>query len=139
MSLGNTPVVFAATKCGDCGPGYPTPQEAMKGPREEIVYLPCIYRNTGTEAPDYLATVDVDPKSPQYSQVIHRLPMPHLKDELHHSGWNTCSSCFGDSTKSRNKLVLPSFISSRIYVVDVGTEPRAPKLHKALCHGECEP
>uniref|UniRef100_A0A9L0IQP4 Methanethiol oxidase n=1 Tax=Equus asinus TaxID=9793 RepID=A0A9L0IQP4_EQUAS len=70
MSLGNTPVVFAATKCGDCGPGYPTPQEAMKGPREEIVYLPCIYRNTGTEAPDYLATVDVDPKSPQYSQVI---------------------------------------------------------------------
>jgi selenium-binding protein 1 len=57
--------------------------------------------------------------------------MPYLKDELHHSGWNTCSSCFGDSTKSRNKLVLPSLISSRIYVVDVGSEPRAPKLHKA--------
>lgn len=39
------------------------------GPREEILYLPCIYRNTGIEAPDYLATVDVDPKSPQYCQV----------------------------------------------------------------------
>ena len=94
--------------------------------------MPCIYRNTGTEAPDYLATVDVDPKSPQYSQVIHRLPMPYLKDELHHSGWNTCSSCFGDSTKSRNKLILPGLISSRIYVVDVGSEPRAPKLHKVI-------
>lgn len=57
--------------------------------------------------------------------------MPYLKDELHHSGWNTCSSCFGDSTKSRNKLVLPSLISSRVYVVDVGSEPRAPKMHKA--------
>lgn len=57
--------------------------------------------------------------------------MPYLKDELHHSGWNTCSSCFGDSTKSRNKLMLPGLISSRIYVVDVGSEPRAPKLHKA--------
>lgn len=57
--------------------------------------------------------------------------MPNLKDELHHSGWNTCSSCYGDSTKSRTKLVLPCLISSRIYVVDVGTEPRAPKLHKA--------
>ncbi|KAF3813389.1 hypothetical protein GH733_018540 [Mirounga leonina] len=101
------------------------------GPREEIVYLPCIYRNTGTEAPDYLATVDVDPKSPHYCQVIHRLPMPNLKDELHHSGWNTCSSCFGDSTKSRNKLILPCLMSSRIYVVDVGSDPRAPKLHKA--------
>ncbi|ERE90757.1 selenium-binding protein 1 [Cricetulus griseus] len=62
--------VATATKCGKCGPGYPTPLEAMKGPREEIVYLPCIYRNTGIEAPDYLATVDVDPNSPQYSQVI---------------------------------------------------------------------
>lgn len=57
--------------------------------------------------------------------------MPHLKDELHHSGWNTCSSCYGDSGKARTKLVLPCLISSRIYVVDVGTEPRAPKLHKA--------
>lgn len=57
--------------------------------------------------------------------------MPHVKDELHHSGWNTCSSCFGDSSKARTKLVLPSLISSRVYVVDVGSEPRAPKLHKA--------
>lgn len=107
------PIISTATKCTKCGPGYPTPLEAMKGncasegqypsadpmvglgdclsplilpelplpsalpqpafsfpgPREEIVYLPCIYRNTGIEAPDYLATVDVDPKSPQYSQV----------------------------------------------------------------------
>lgn len=125
------PTVSAATKCGRCGPGYPTPLEAMRGkgamletppwegtlqasalsccltcwggggpqtpasslrhsqrcpchsspptiptacflppgPREEIVYLPCIYRNTGIEAPDYLATVDVDPRSPQYCQV----------------------------------------------------------------------
>uniref|UniRef100_A0A2K6UMG7 Methanethiol oxidase n=1 Tax=Saimiri boliviensis boliviensis TaxID=39432 RepID=A0A2K6UMG7_SAIBB len=129
------PIASTATKCGNCGPGYSTPLEAMKGPREEIVYLPCIYRNTGTEAPDYLATVDVDPKSPQYCQVIHRLPMPNLKDELHHSGWNACSSCFGDGTKSRTKLVLPSLISSRIYVVDVGSEPRAPKLHKACLPG----
>lgn len=39
------------------------------GPREEIVYLPCIYRSTGILKPDYLATVDVDPKSPTYCQV----------------------------------------------------------------------
>lgn len=40
-----------------------------EGPREEIVYLPCIYRNTDVLKPDYLATVDVDPKSPTYCQV----------------------------------------------------------------------
>ncbi|KFV76582.1 Selenium-binding protein 1-A, partial [Dryobates pubescens] len=125
-------------KCGACGPGYATPLDAMKGncalqgPREEIVYVPCIYRNTGKDKPDYLATVDVDPKSPSYCQVIHRLPMPNLRDELHHSGWNSCSSCFGDATKKRNRLILPSFISSRVYVVDVGTDSRAPRLHKIV-------
>lgn len=63
-------------------------------------------------------------------QVIHRLPMPNLKDELHHSGWNACSSCYDDPSKRRNRLILPSLMSSRIYVVDVGTDPRAPRLHK---------
>lgn len=86
---------------------------------------------------DYLAL----PKDPEPSrawemyvktplQVIHRLPMPNVGDELHHSGWNACSSCFGDATKSRNRLILPSLISSRIYVVDVGTDARAPRIHK---------
>lgn len=56
--------------------------------------------------------------------------MPNLKDELHHSGWNACSSCFGDATKKRNRLILPSLISSRVYVVDVGTDMRAPRIHK---------
>ncbi|XP_031949364.1 methanethiol oxidase-like isoform X5 [Corvus moneduloides] len=115
-------------KCGSCGPGYASPLDAMKGPREEIIYVPCIYRNTGKKIPDFLATVDVDPKSPCYSQVIHRLPMPNVGDELHHSGWNVCSSCFGERGRSRNRLVLPGLVSSRIYVVDVGSEPRAPRL-----------
>uniref|UniRef100_S4RVK5 Methanethiol oxidase n=1 Tax=Petromyzon marinus TaxID=7757 RepID=S4RVK5_PETMA len=120
--------------CGHCGPGFKTPLDAMKGPREEIVYVPCIYRNTGVDKPDYLSTVDVDPNSPTYSlsQVIHRLPMPCVKDELHHSGWNACSSCYGDSSKRRDKLILPSLISSRIYVVDTGSEPRAPRMHKVV-------
>uniref|UniRef100_A0AAY4E6B8 Methanethiol oxidase n=1 Tax=Denticeps clupeoides TaxID=299321 RepID=A0AAY4E6B8_9TELE len=115
-----------------CGPGYRDPLEAMKGPREEIVYLPCIYRNTDILKPDYLATVDVDPKSPNYCKVIHRLPMPNLRDELHHSGWNACSSCFGDASKKRNRLILPCLVSSRVYVVDVGTDPRAPRMHKII-------
>nr|AFK10813.1 selenium-binding protein 1 [Callorhinchus milii] len=119
-------------KCGACGPGYRSPLEAMKGPREQIVYLPCIHNNTGIAKPDYLATVDVDPSSSKYCQVVHRLPMPHVGDELHHSGWNACSSCHGDVTKRRNRLILPSLISSRIYVIDVETDPRAPRIHKIV-------
>ncbi|XP_069506440.1 methanethiol oxidase-like isoform X2 [Ambystoma mexicanum] len=118
--------------CEACGPGYKTPLDAMKGPREKLIYVVCIYRNTGIEKPDFLATVDVDPESPTYSQVIHRLPMTNLNDELHHSGWNACSSCYGDATKARKYLILPSVISSRIYVIDTVTDPLAPRLHKEI-------
>ncbi|CAL1611984.1 unnamed protein product [Knipowitschia caucasica] len=121
----------AHSSCSGCGPGYSTPLEAMKGPREKIVYLPCIYRNTDILKPDYLCTVDVDPDSHTYSQVIHRLPMPNLRDELHHSGWNACSSCFGDASKTRDRLILPSLISSRIYVIDT-SQAREPRIHKMV-------
>ena len=91
-----------------CGPGYASPAEAMKAPREKLIYVQCVYRGTQTKKPDYLATIDCDPASEQYGkvlqvkdlywiglnfsfQVIHRLPMPYVGDELHHSGWNSCS------------------------------------------------
>ncbi|XP_002737973.1 methanethiol oxidase-like [Saccoglossus kowalevskii] len=124
---------FSAVNHPGRGPGYATPLAAFKsGTREEIVYLPCIYRNTETKKPDYLATVDVDPRSSTYSQVIHRLPMPYVGDELHHSGWNACSSCYDNCCRKRNRLVLPSLYSSRIYLVDVETNPRRPALAKVI-------
>jgi len=95
--------------------------------------MQCIYTNTGSKQhPDYLATVDVDPESPTYSQVIHRLPMPYVNDELHHSGWNACSSCHDDPSRSRSHLILPCLGSSRIYAVDVRTNPKAPRVDKIV-------
>ena len=73
-----------------CGPGYASPAEAIHGEREKLIYTIGLYVGTGIEEPDYLATVDVDPESPTYSQVIHRSPMPNVGDELHHIGWNAC-------------------------------------------------
>jgi selenium-binding protein 1 len=97
------------------GPGYATPMDAFtNGPREKVVYIPCIV--PGATRPDYLATVDVDPQSPTYCTVVHRLPMQHLGDEIHHTGWNACSSCHDDSTRSRNRLVVPGLSSSRFQI-----------------------
>ena len=114
-----------------CGPGYASPEAAMQADREKLLYTIALYTGTGIEAPDYLATVDVDPESPTYSQVIHRLPMPYIGDELHHFGWNACSSCHGDSTKSRRFLVIPGIRSSRIYIVDTA-DAKAAKIHKVI-------
>jgi selenium-binding protein 1 len=104
---------------------------AIKAERENILYTIALYTGTGIDAPDYLATVDVNPNSPTYSQVIHRLPMPYIGDELHHFGWNACSSCHGDSSKSRRFMVIPGQRSSRIYIVDTA-DALAPKLHKVI-------
>lgn len=112
------------------GPGYPTPLAAMRdGPREKLVWLPCI--RVGSGKPDYLATVDVDPQSPNYCKVIHRLELPYLDDEIHHTGWNTCSSCYDDPTRVRNRLVMPALGSSRVYIIDI-SEEKKPKIHKIL-------
>lgn len=64
-------------------------------------------------------------------KVIFRANMEKLGDELHHFGWNTCSSCYDDNTKNRNKVILPALGSDRIYVLDV-TDEKAPKLHKVI-------
>ncbi|CAN6469988.1 unnamed protein product [Victoria cruziana] len=114
------------------GPGYASPVEAMSGPRETLLYVTAVYTGTGRNKPDYLATVDVDPKSCTYSKVIHRLPVPYIGDELHHSGWNACSSCFREPGAERRYLILPCLLSGRIYVIDTVTNPGAPSLKKTV-------
>lgn len=118
--------------CIGVGPGYASPIEAMRGPREALLYVTAIYTGTGRGKPDYLATVDVDPTSPTYSKVVHRLPATHLDDELHHSGWNACSSCHGDASAQRRYLILPSLVSGRIYAIDTTKDPRAPVIYKVV-------
>lgn len=115
----------------NCGPGYASPEEAMKAEREKILYVNALYTGTGIDAPDYLATVDVDPASPTYSQVTYRTPMPNVGDELHHFGWNACSSCHMDQTKSRRYLIVPGFRSGRIHIVDT-TDQSAPVISKVI-------
>ena len=113
------------------GPGFASPAEARKAPREKLLYVACLYVGTGVRKPDYLATVDADPKSPTYGSVVHRLPMPNPDDELHHYGWNTCSSCHGEGGKERRFLIVPGLKSGRIHVLDAA-DPKAPKLHKTI-------
>ncbi len=114
-----------------CDRTHATVQDAMKAPAETIAYVPAIYAGTGIQKPDYLATIDVDPKSADYGKVISRLEMPNVGDELHHFGWNACSSCHGKEGAGRRFIVLPGIASGRIHIVDT-KDPRQPKLHKVI-------
>jgi selenium-binding protein 1 len=56
--------------------------------------------------------------------------MPNVGDELHHFGWNVCSSaCHSDL--ARDTLVVPGFRSSRIHIVDV-SDPRKPEIGQVI-------
>ncbi len=123
------------TDVQNCGPGYASPEEAMRAEREKLLYTTALYVGTGVEKPDYLATVDVDPESPTYSSVIARTEMPQIGDELHHSGWNACSSCHGDASKKRQFLLIPGVRTSNINVVET-SDPKNPKLHKVIAGDE---
>jgi methanethiol oxidase len=104
---------------------YGSPEEAMQAPREEFLYLTCLHEGTGVDAPDFLAVVDADE-----GRIVHELPMPSAGDELHHFGWNRCSSaCRG---RDRSHLIVPGFRSSRIHIVNVGDDPRRPRIEKVI-------
>ncbi|XP_043464022.1 methanethiol oxidase [Leptopilina heterotoma] len=116
-------------KCQSGGPGYRSPKAAIKeGPREKLMYTVCIHTNSAKA--DVLCTIDIDPESSTYCQILHKLRMKYVEDELHHSGWNICSSCH-NVPKKRDTLILPCFNSDRIYFVDVSNE-KEPKIKKII-------
>jgi selenium-binding protein 1 len=104
---------------------YASPQEALAAPPEEFLYVACLHEGTGVDAPDFLAVVDA-----AEGRIIHETPMPNIGDELHHYGWNRCSSaCHGPD---RSHLILPGFRSSRIHVLNVADDPRRPRIEKVI-------
>jgi methanethiol oxidase len=103
---------------------HSSPHEAMQAPAEEFLYLACL-RDAGSDTPDFVAVVDAEE-----GRIVHELPMPNPGDELHHFGWNRCSSaCHGPD---RSHLIVPGFRSTRIHVVDVSGDPRRPRIEKVI-------
>jgi len=88
------------------------------------------------KTPDAIAVVDVDPKSKSYSQIISTTSMPNAGDELHHFGWNACSSCLCPNAPhphmERRYLVVPGLRSSRIHILDTKPDPKNPKIVKVI-------
>jgi selenium-binding protein 1 len=115
-------------------PGFASPADAMKAPRETRLFTVCLPSGPGADSrPDYLAVIDADPASPTYSTVTRRVPMPTPGDELHHFGWNICSSCHSDlaTTAERRYLVVPGLKSSNIHILDAA-EADTPHLIKTI-------
>jgi len=112
---------------------YPSPKLAMQAPAEGLAYVAALNVNGG---PDMLSVVDLDPHSPTYGQILHSVEMPYAGDELHHFGWNACSSALCPYAPhpyvERRYLIVPGLRSSRIYVLDTKPNPKEPRIVKVI-------
>jgi methanethiol oxidase len=113
---------------------YPSPKMAMQAKPETTAFVAMLDPTRTT--PDALAIVDVEPTSRTYGQMVGRVDMPNCGDELHHFGWNACSSCLCPYSPhphtERRYLVVPGMRSSRIHVIDTKPDPRQPKIVKVI-------
>jgi selenium-binding protein 1 len=118
---------------------YPSPGSAMKAPAEQLAYVVRV-NPTGDGRPDAICVVDVDPTSDRYGEQIGEVEMTHAGDELHHFGWNACSSMLCPNAAhphvERRYLIAPGLGSSRIYVIDTKPDPTQPKIVKTIAPEE---
>src|SRR3989337_3061781 len=95
---------------------YPSPKMAMDAPHEELAYVAILNPEQNTR-PDALAVLDVNPASPSYTQIVGRLDLPNIGDELHHFGWNACSAALCPNMPhphvARRYLLVPGLPASR--------------------------
>jgi selenium-binding protein 1 len=114
---------------------YPSPRMAMQAPPEKLAFVAMLNPN-GDGRPDAMAVVDVDPGSGTYSRIVGRVDMPEAGDELHHFGWNACSSCLCPYAPhphmERRYLIVPGLRSSRIHILDTKPDPRRPRIVKVI-------
>ncbi len=115
---------------------YPSPRLAMEAPREELAYVALLNPDASDGRPDALAVLDLEEGSSTYGQLVGRVDMPNAGDELHHFGWNACSAALCPWAPhphvERRYLVVPGLRSSRIHVLDVGEDPRAPTIARVI-------
>jgi selenium-binding protein 1 len=116
---------------------YRTPADAIAAPPERLAYV-AAYDPAG-QVRDAMTVLDTDPSSPDYGKVVGWSELPTTGNELHHFGWNACSSALchqghGDhgAPLERRYLIVPGLRSSRTYVLDTKPDPRNPRVVRTI-------
>jgi selenium-binding protein 1 len=87
---------------------------------EKYLYVFCL--DADAKDHDFLAVIDVDSKSPKYGKIIYQLDLGSSGNETHHFGF----------TDDRTHIWGCSLFSSRLFLIDVATDPAQPRLVKVL-------
>jgi methanethiol oxidase len=116
---------------------YRSPGAAIAAPPERLAYVAAF--DPAGRVNDAMTAIDCDPSSPEYGRVVGWSELPTAGNELHHFGWNACSSALchqghGDhgSPLERRYLIVPGLRSSRTYVMDTKPDPRNPQVVRTI-------
>ena len=114
---------------------YPSPAMAAGAPAEDLAYVALLASGENGKK-DALGVVDTNPVSKTFGQLVGKVDFPNGGNELHHFGWNACSSHLcayaPNPHMERRYLVVPGTHSSRIHIVDTQPNPRQPRLIKVI-------
>jgi selenium-binding protein 1 len=108
---------------------------AMQAPPERLAFVTMLNAGNGNQK-DALGVVDTEAGSSTYGKIVGKVEMPHGDNELHHFGWNACSSCLcpymPHPHTERRYLIVPGISSSRIHIIDTKPDPKRPKIVKVI-------
>ena len=113
---------------------YRSPADAIAAPPERLAYVAAF--DPAGEVKDAITVIDCDPSSPGYGTVVGWSELPTAGNELHHFGWNACSSALchqgHGAPLERRYLIVPGIRSSRTYVLDTKPDPRNPRVVREI-------
>jgi selenium-binding protein 1 len=113
---------------------YRTPAQAIAAPPETLAYIAAF--DPAGKLRDAVAVVDCDEASPRFGEVVGWTELPTAGNELHHFGWNACSSALchdgHEGMLERRYLLVPGLRSSRIHVLDTQPDPVQPTVVKVI-------
>jgi selenium-binding protein 1 len=87
---------------------------------EKYLYLFCV--DADAQSNDFLAVIDVSADSATYGTILNTLDLGSKGNETHHFGY----------TDDRTRIWAGGLFSSRIWILDVATDPARPRIEKVL-------
>jgi selenium-binding protein 1 len=87
---------------------------------EKYLYVFCV--DADAKDNDFITVIDVNPDSATFGTILHRLDLGTRENETHHFGY----------TDDRTRIWAGGLFSSRIWILDVATDPARPRVEKVL-------